>query len=89
MNIVEAIRLFCAENDEKYSMYENYSGRFMFGRKCVGIVVRHGCSYMEMLVKLTMLLQNCGIESVESKLEDVRTDELGLDKIVYFPKIAS
>lgn len=89
MNIVEAIRLFCDENDEKYSMYENYSGRFMFGRKCVGIVVRQGYSYMEMIIKLTMFLNDCGVESFENEIEDVRTDDLGLDTIVYFPKIAS
>lgn len=89
MNIIEAIKMFCDENTEKYSMYENYSGRFMFNKKCVGIVVRQGYSYMEMIIKLTMFLNECGIESVESKLEDVRFDELGLDTIVYFPKIAS
>lgn len=89
MNIVEAIRLFCDENDEKYSMYENYSGRFMFGRKCVGIVVRQGYSYMEMIIKLTMFLNDCGVERFKNEIEGVRTDDLGLDTIVYFPEIAS
>ena len=89
MNLVESIRLFCDDNAEKCSMYENYSGRFMFGRKCVGIVVRQGYSYMEMIIKLTMFLNDCGIESVETELEDVKFDELGLDTIVYFPKIVS
>ena len=89
MNIVETIKMFCDESAEKYSIYENYSGKFMYGRKCVGIVVRQGYSYMEMIIKLTIFLNDCGIESVESELEDVRFDELGLDTIVYFPKIVS
>lgn len=89
MNIIEAIKMFCDENTEKYSIYENYSGRFMFGRECIGIVVSNGHSYMDMTVKLISYLKNYGIEDVENIMENVSVDEFGLNKIVYFPKIAS
>lgn len=88
-NVVECIKLFCDENADKYYVYEKYSGRFMFGRECIGIVVRSTYSYMDMIAKLTIYLNKQGIEDTETIIEGMCIDELGLDKIVYFPKIAS
>lgn len=89
MNVIECIRKFCDENSEKYSIYEGYSGRGMYGRRCLGIVVSHGYSYMDMLVKLTQYLDKNECEDEELELEGVSVDELGLDIIIYFPKIES
>lgn len=89
MKVAELIKSFCEENSEQYSIYEGYSGRFMFGRRCVGIVVKHGYSYMDMLVKLTQYLDKNECEDEELELEGVSVDELGIDIIVYFPKIES
>ena len=61
----------------------------MFGEKCLGIVVRQGNSYMEMLMKLTQYLDDNSIEDAGLQMEGVSVDELGLDSIVYFPKIQS
>ena len=88
-DIADAIRQFVEQSGDEYSIYENYSGRFMFGEKCLGIVVRQGNSYMEMLMKLTQYLDDNSIEDADLQMEGVSVDELGLDSIVYFPKIQS
>lgn len=46
MTVEEAIRNYVDENDQ-YELYEGYSGRGMFGRKCLGVVVKQGCSFMD------------------------------------------
>lgn len=87
--ISDVIKKFCEENSNAYSIYEGYSGRNMFGRKCLGIVVKQGNSYMEMLMELTKYLDDNNIKDSDLELEGVCVDELGMDTIVYFPKIES
>ena len=87
MKVADLIREFCDENSEKYSIYEGYSGRGMYGRRCLGIVVKHGYSYMDMLMKLTQYLDKIGYDDEKLAFEGLSVDELGVDTIVYFPKI--
>lgn len=87
--LAELIKRFCGENEEKYSYYENYSGRGMFGRTCSGVVVKNGYSYMQMLMDLTSYLDDNDFDDADLELENPAVDELGLDSIVYFPKIQS
>ncbi len=54
----------------KYSVYEGYSGRCMFGDVCLGIV---GPDIAE-------------IKRV-AKFKGARTDNMGLDYIVYWPDL--
>lgn len=89
MKVSDLVREFCGIHSDKYSVYENYSGRFMFGAKCIGVVVRRGNSYMEMIMHLTKFLDGKGYIDEELLFEGVSIDELGLDSIVYFPKIQS
>lgn len=42
---------------------------------------------MEMLMELTKFFDDCGIDDSDLETEGVSCDELGLDTIVYFPKI--
>ena len=49
MSIADCIRNFVEEHEE-YSLYEGYSGRFMFGKACLGVVVAEGNSYMSFLI---------------------------------------
>ena len=56
MKVSDLIREFCEIHPDKYSVYENYSGRFMFGAKCMGIIVRQGNSFMAMIAELTSYL---------------------------------
>lgn len=86
MNVEESIRNFVEDNPQ-YSIYENYSGRGMFGRKCLGVVVKQGYSFMDFIIKLTKYLDDNGFEDVDFSLEGVSYDALGLDTIVYFPNI--
>ena len=86
MTVEKAIRNFVAVN-EGYELYEKYSGRFMFGRTCLGVVVKNGYSYMDFLAKLTQHLDKNNVDDAELKLEGVAVDDLGMDTIVYFPRM--
>lgn len=81
----EAIKAFVGESDG-YEIYEDYSGRGMFGRTCLGVVIKRGYSHSDFLVRLAWYLSGCGI-TAGKMLEGVSVDELGLDTIVYFPQI--
>ncbi len=85
--LADLIREFCAQSENKYEVYENYSGRAMFGRKTIGIIVKEGHSYLEMMMELTRYLEAKGFDDPLMELEGVAIDERGLDVIVYFPAI--
>lgn len=87
MTVEKAIRNYVEEN-EGYEIYENYSGRGMFGRTCLGVVVKQGYSFMDFLMKLTKYMDGNGIEDTDFSLDGVSYDALGLDTIVYFPNIS-
>ena len=86
MKIAEGIRQFVSDNTQ-YSLYEGYSGRGMFSKKCLGVVVRSGDSFMDFLIELTKYLDEQGIEDMDCELESASYDDLGKDTIVYFPRI--
>lgn len=86
MSIAECIRAFVS-GKEAYSIYENYSGKCMFGKTCLGVIISQGSSFMDFLIKLTRYLDEQGVEDVDCELEGASYDELGLDTIVYFPNI--
>ena len=86
MTVADGIRNFVAENPQ-YKLYENYSGRGMFGRKCLGVVVKQGDSFMEFLMNLTRYFERNNIEDIDLDLDGVAYDDLGLDTLIYFPNI--
>ena len=86
MTVAEAIRNYVDEN-EQYELYEGYSGRGMFGRKCLGVVIRELDSFMDFIIKLTRYLDDNGVEDTNFSIEGASYDSLGLDTIVYFPRI--
>lgn len=83
--IADLIRGFCSESE--YEVYENYSGRYMFGKLTIGIIVKQDQNYFEMLYKLTRYFESKGFFDPLCELEGAAIDELGLDVIVYFPAI--
>ncbi len=85
--LADLIREFCNAPDNNYEVYENYSGRMMFGKMTIGIIVKEGHSYLEMMMELTRYLETKGFDDPLLELEGVAIDELGLDVIVYFPAI--
>ena len=86
MTVEEAIKNFVNENNQ-YELYENYSGRCMFGRTCLGVIVQQNDSFMDFIIKLTKYLDDNDVDDVDCKLEGATYDNLGLDTIVYFPNI--
>ena len=86
MTVEEAIKNFVNENNQ-YELYENYSGRCMFGRTCLGVIVQQNDSFMDFIIKLTKYLDDNDVDDVDFKLEGATSDNLGLDTIVYFPNI--
>ena len=86
MKIADLIREFCKET-EGCEVYENYSGKGMIGRTCLGIVVNQGYSCMEMLVKLTQFFDRNDFDDPDLELEGLTLASFGLDTIMYFPKI--
>lgn len=87
MKATDLIRRFCEENSDKYQIYENYSSRWMSGKTCLGVVVRNGNSYLEMLSALTAYLNDYANDIDLEFSEGLSADNLGLDTIVYFPHI--
>jgi len=79
------LKQFCDENPDNYEYYEKYSGKFMFGKTCCGIVVREDFSYVDMIVELTRFLDKHGFEDENLEMSNTGIDELGKDTIVYFP----
>lgn len=86
MSIADGIRSF-VESNENYTIYEGYSGRGMFGKTCLGVIISRGSSFMDFLIKLTRYLDEQGVDDVDYELEGASYDELGLDTVVYFPNI--
>lgn len=90
MKAADYIRNFVAENEDKYEICEGYSGRGMFGRKCLGVIVRNGYLRMEFMMSLTTYLNTNASDDEDLDLgafEGMSMDDLGLDSIVYFPNI--
>lgn len=88
MKVADLIQKFCEEHPDKYDFYEKYSGRWMFGRLCCGIVVRQGFSPMAMMFELTQFLNDSADDIDGTPFEGTSYDSLGLDTIVYFPCIS-
>lgn len=72
-----------------------YSGRFMYGKKCLGIELDQGESSLSLAsTLLSEAAHNLegpsleeGILILSEMFSDAREDSLGLGTIVYFPKI--
>lgn len=79
------IQQFCEENPDRYDYCEKYSGKFMFGKTCCGIIVRDGFSYVDMIVELTKFLDRQGFTDENLEMSNTAMDEMGMDIIVYFP----
>lgn len=74
----------------------SYSGRFMYGRSCLGFIVDEGSA----LTAIGEVLENVAlgevdtdkildrVESLGTLIRDTREDNMGLGTIVYFPSVA-
>ena len=72
---------------EGTSLYKDYSGRGMYGEKCIGFE-----GPMKELTKLLMKLgvylsEDDAYDLQEAMMERPSWDSMGLDSIVYFPGV--
>lgn len=85
MSAIEtAIKEFCDEYD--YDFRDDYSGRCMYGKTCIGIV---GGDIDVIYTQLNDYLNNNGYDDIINKLGFPRVDNMGLNYIVYFPHLRS
>ena len=83
--IIEVMEDYCQERE--FDFRDDYSGRGMFGRKCVGIVIDSGTNILEMIMELTEMLIDNDIEYVSEKIGAIRQDNMGMGTIIYFPRL--
>lgn len=93
LDVIDAIEEFCDENG--YDFRDDYSGRGMFGEKCIGIVVDPAAhsvvanSVAEISAVLNDYLEDLGFDREARKfLRKSCTDSMGLDVIVYYPSLS-
>lgn len=72
-----------------------YSGRGMFGRSCVGVVLSRGASEFTFALELAReITGNAETEEAGLALLDelsrlrTKSDAMGVDTIIYFPNVA-
>ena len=88
MRVSNLIKKFCEENSDKYVLCENYSCNVIPEQTCMGVVVKNGFSYMEMLTELTSYMDEADLCDSELDFsEGLMIEVLGEDTIVCFPNI--
>ena len=83
MSIIDVIKNFCEDNG--YDLREDYSGRGMFGRSCIGIV--GDFNPLHLVLCLADVLRDEEFDNAEDILGRPCQDSMGLSTIVYFPSL--
>lgn len=85
--IAEIIVEACEENDVEASIYEDYSGRGMYGKTTTGVVVSgSACDVLVAVIQSAHLFCHECCESDEDallNLRSIRQDNMGRDMIIY------
>jgi len=90
-HLEEAVR----HTEDAVTLNTSYSGRFMFGEKCVG-VIGNLAGYGKFLLALLEVLEDADDKGfydgepygdVYALAESVKMDNLGLDHVFYFPGV--
>ena len=79
LKIKEYFESYCDFEDVTFT--EDYSGKFMYGRECVGYICEPRAK-LNILANLTVYLTKHGIDLSKYSMKE---DDMGLDKIIYFP----
>lgn len=75
------------DDENEFKVYKNYSGRGMYGRKCFGVVVRDGYSWIGKIINyITDTDENYLLDELAELLENASTDNMAYDTIIYFPR---
>lgn len=82
MSVKERIERFAEEYG--YSFRDDYSGRFMFGKRCIGVSGKG-----DLKMDLFEFLVNDGLSVSRARqiINSASTDDMGLGMIIYFPRI--
>ena len=91
MEFKELIELF----DNAGYNAQSYSGRGMYGKYCLGVVIEHSDPSKVLTDIILDCCQFCGHEAEQlekvqwlcGNLNDMRSDSMGRDMIVYWPGI--
>lgn len=77
------IAKFC--ESEGLDFCDDYSGRYMYGKKCIGIICDNP---LNVLVRLCDFIVDTGLDaSFEDLLGDAQLDNMGHSMILYFPRL--
>lgn len=82
MSVKERIRKFAEEYG--YSFRSNYSGRFMYGRICIGV---SGEGDLKMDLFEFLVSDGLSVSRARQIVNSAKTDDMGLGMIIYFPTI--
>lgn len=64
----------------------NYSGRAMYGQTCIGFVLNSRMEVMQLGAAMALGFGS-DVPFIINLLTEVRTDDMGLGIIVYFPNV--
>lgn len=90
--LIRAIENAQLENADELKA-QSYSGRAMYGRSCVGVVIPRDVSSFQLAAAVALCLVEDANEGEEAWLLEelaalrVCEDSMGLDTIVYFPRV--
>jgi len=84
---LDILQDFCDEYE--YDLREDYSGRCMYGKTCIGFVA--DCNGFEIAMNLTRFLRDVNEENLLEKFinQGSRSDQMGLSGIIYFPGLSA
>jgi hypothetical protein len=86
---------FALEYLESAPKLQSYSGRGMFGRKCLGLVVSSMAEMNRIIFDLGYSVgvelgendENGFVEKVSVAVQNMQSDNMGMDFIYYFPTV--
>tara|TARA_Y100001973_G_scaffold106687_1_gene186522 strand:- start:3691 stop:4002 length:312 start_codon:yes stop_codon:yes gene_type:complete len=74
--------------DCEEKLYANYSGRYMYGKTCIGIVGDDVHSdLIQFISSIVSLVDKEELEEILEYFSDCKMDNMGLNSILYFPNV--
>lgn len=79
------------QNDGRFEC-RNYSGRGMYGKSCLGVIINRGESFGDLFAHIIEGMEYFDVEDLTKEdlvmgIQTMEYDSLGMDTIVYFRKV--
>lgn len=71
-----------AASSDEYRLYPTYSGRYMFGRTCLGVEASRP---LDLSGLMSEIVSRSARREFASMMKSAKWDSLGLEFITYFP----